>query len=250
MVRRLIKANGTHLYKYGSNLVYLKEMLLENKVYFARHSQLNDPRELKPVLADLTKEEIIAFLLELHPNPSEKIKVETIYGLNTFGQEAVMEKLREVLYKELDQRFGVYSLTNRVNNMALWAHYGNDHKGYCMELQNAGLFSLAHDVIYEKLQIRKLSTPIDHKKMSREFCEDLFTKAVEWNYEEEVRIVLRPGFHFFTPEVLTSVMLGKDMPDEHIRQIAEWVSQRKLSVVLKKARYNSANQQLESLMVD
>lgn len=252
MVRKPIKATGTHLYKYGSNLAYLKEILLGNKVYFARHSQLNDPRELKPVLADLTKEEIIALLIELHPNPSEKDKMEIIYGLNKFGSEAVMEKLREILYfNEFDHRFGVYSLSKRMNNMALWAHYGNHHKGYCVEFQNAGLFSLAHDVIYEhELPVRKLSTPVDHEKIGREFLEDLFTKAVDWEYEEEVRIVLRPGYQIFTPDALTSVILGKDMPDEHIRQIADWVSQRQLPIVLKKARYNSANQQLEFVVDD
>ncbi len=65
-----------------------------------------------------------------------------------------------------------------------------------------------------------------------------------------MRIVLRPGYQIFTPDALTSVILGKDMPDEHIRQIADWVSQRQLPIVLKKARYNSANQQLEFVVDD
>lgn len=71
----------------------------------------------------------------------------------------------------------------------MWSHYANRHKGVALEFDV--LDSVAHPIAYRinrySLNYEKLATGLD-----REDIEGLWlTKYVEWEYEKEVRVILR-----------------------------------------------------------
>lgn len=104
--------------------------------------------------------------------------------------EASIERL-----KSIDTEFGILSLAMTADNLLLWAHYADEHRGLAVELDPGdpvfnslpgapAQFQLARPVRYspERPQIPE----------SEEILfEHFFTKSPEWAYEEEFRIVRR-----------------------------------------------------------
>ena len=64
-------------------------------------------------------------------------------------------------------------MSRRWNNLAMWAKYAADHRGYCLEFSRVGLFKAAREVIYD-------DTPID-----------LHAADIEDRLKREGRLTLR-----------------------------------------------------------
>lgn len=90
-------------------------------------------------------------------------------------------------------KFGIISLASRKDNILMWSHYGDEHRGMVIELdeENALLKQrfdvdaerdLAHDVIYRKNRINNF----DKNRIFLPYIE----KSLEWAYEEEKRIIV------------------------------------------------------------
>lgn len=90
-------------------------------------------------------------------------------------------------------KFGVISLASRNDNVLMWSHYGDEHKGMVIELDGENPLlkerfdvvyeqSLARDVVYRKNRINNF----DRKSIFLPYIE----KSLEWAYEEEKRIIV------------------------------------------------------------
>lgn len=106
-------------------------------------------------------------------------------------------------YKEINyEAFGICSLTPIPDSLLMWAHYADNHKGFCVGLdmqvisasrelsaQHGDNFTI-HKVVYSEEMPR-----IDffEAMMSIDKSEDLIsiltTKSKDWEYEEEYRII-------------------------------------------------------------
>ena len=108
--------------------------------------------------------------------------------------------------------------------MPMWAAYGDNHAGYCLEFANVPPFSGAGCVVYDD------SPEMDLRNDDDVNAGWFFLKRTEWRYEEEVRIVL-PRMAQQThvrspPDVLTRVILGERMTLDNRKQIQEWTRSR------------------------
>lgn len=78
---------------------------------------------------------------------------------------------------------------SRINDSILmWAHYGNSHRGFCLEFSadnenSAGIHPL--DVCYTEKLI-KLNF---HNDADDAIANMIFTKSLDWQYEEELRCI-------------------------------------------------------------
>jgi hypothetical protein len=84
---------------------------------------------------------------------------------------------------------GILCLTTKWDDILMWSHYGDHHKGICVGFRtDKDAFQLAHDVTYtaDLPVIRRPSD--DHDAVLRKA---FLTKADCWRYENEWRI-LRP----------------------------------------------------------
>jgi hypothetical protein len=118
-------------------------------------------------------------------------------------------------------------MSTRWNNLKMWAQYANDHAGYCLEFANDAadwLSGMARLVIYD--DSFELDLTLDEHDTAIWY---LFTHP-DWRCEEEVRIILPqklggPEFDL-SPNILTRVILGRNMPPEDIERIREWAARR------------------------
>lgn len=87
---------------------------------------------------------------------------------------------------------GVLSLSRANNNLLMWAHYADSHRGFVIavdeghpffhEPNSAGIFTKPHDVVYSSM--RPTNNPGDTQGYLKLACH----KSIDWAYEEEVRV--------------------------------------------------------------
>jgi hypothetical protein len=110
---------------------------------------------------------------------------------------------------------GAASFSEVPDNLLLWAHYADGHKGFCLEFDtSSGPFSMAAQVRYAN-DIPSVSALDDGWFGKGEhFVEMLTTKASCWAYEREWRLFsYRPdSLEELPPGCITAVYLGVAMP--------------------------------------
>ena len=167
IVSKLKRPATTHLYKYGglAKPERLRQIILEDAIYFPTAAELNDPTESLPALADQPLDEILDYLCEQYKadNPdASKEKLEDIRAKGrSFGKETLMKEMRHLLNGMMERRYGILSLSKRVDSLPLWAHYAGDHTGYCLEFRNDGEFATGYEVLYQEKMPLRLSREID-----------------------------------------------------------------------------------------
>lgn len=243
MKESLLRPVESHFYKYASfNLERLKPILTRSELYFPTPMQLNDPAEAKPKLAKLSLERIFLFLHEmfitnnpgLSPEAYQKARKEIEYNGTRFGSLVLLNEMSRALNTELET-LRIYSMSKRHDNMALWAKYADDHKGYCLEFFNSGLFAAAREVIYRDVID---FDPTDSEQINAYF---LFQKTLDWQTEEEVRLVAprrSESIIQFSPNLLTRIIVGQHMAEAEVNMIREWSSLRFPKLTTVRAEYD------------
>ena len=232
----------TQLYKYGSitKLEYLREILLDSKIYCSSPFDFNDPFDCRPrVVIGKTKQE----LRDAKKVMEGLLHKQTNYDRNNRRSKAgrLIKQIQKYEnftdeYKSLLSRAGVYCLSAKKDNLLMWAHYSDKHRGYCLVFSTAiggEFFSGAEEVRYEQnYPVIKVFTADKHDWGKESFL----TKSIEWAYEEEWRLTRKqPGHIDLPPEVLLGVILGCRMSDTDREQILAWNASRHSSVKIYQA---------------
>ncbi|MDE1311747.1 DUF2971 domain-containing protein [Vibrio aestuarianus subsp. cardii] len=141
-------------------------------------SALNDPFEVRPSFefwADLclqhrytrfgnTKKEIVAYL--------EQQK-----------EGSVWSELGVSLYKD----HGIISFTEEKDNLLMWSHYADEHRGMVIEFDTEHSF-FNSDANYKLLPVMYRKSRLN--KLGKHLMEPYFHKSNEWAYEKEHRLLL------------------------------------------------------------
>jgi hypothetical protein len=221
---------------------------LDDKLYFPTSDELNDPTECLPIFADHSLEEITEYLCQQfrvdHPQLTniELAAEEATIRASTahHGEEVVIREMRRLFDKGMEGRYGILSLSKCKDSLSLWAHYGGNHSGYCLEFRNEAEFGTGYDVLYgDKAPLHLSSSAVQYQ------ADFLFTKRPDWANEEEVRILVKPpGLHRFSPHLLVSIALGKDVSVENRYSVLEWVKSRRLPLRVCGLSFDRATGQL------
>lgn len=182
-----------YLYKYVYEPKYILE---EGYIRATQISALNDPFE-----GNYSKKELTRLSKEFNYYPNKKERKELV--------KYIEENISKV---------GIISLTESKDNLLMWAHYANEHKGSLIGFLLYGnffknLFSdgmntafdenfdyyngECHPVIYRKQPLYKIDkfdrdyTNICMEGYDRLLHEILLQKSDEWIYEKEHRIILK-----------------------------------------------------------
>lgn len=191
--------------KFGPNLITKKEL------YFSSFTNFNDPfdSDIRVNYEDLTEEEIekvAARIVDRDMNGRilsrfqrrkliGKVKAESALG----DPEQLQKNYEEAIRPANEKEIGILSLTKTKDNLLMWSHYSNCHKGYCIGLDYEYLSSLK----IEHIRNGQLAL-IEEIKYSKEYpsyngaSDDpkvdfyaLLTKSSDWIYEKEVRFIIR-----------------------------------------------------------
>jgi len=236
-------------YKPDRELEFLRDLILSHRLYCPRAKQLNDPREAKPLLRNLTSKEIARFLLRFTSNTRsgfalhERVAHEkSIEQLASIASTEFREEIKTQLHDMCDG-YRILSMSKRWDNLAMWAWYADCHKGYCLEFANKGwIFENAREVIYDDAEMdisADAFTPADI----------LHRKAFDWRSEEEVRVILPSSFPgdqviAIDPTWLTRLILGEHIPESSANQIRGWAAERTPPLTVVQAQFDTRLQKL------
>lgn len=222
-------------------------MLCERKFYFAPPSQLNDPSDCRNRLKDHSADEIEEFLIEANRRFYGDTRGDEYIrrGIKQFGATALLDEMSKQFNKIMDSRYGVFSLAKRPDNMALWAKYGDGHKGYCLEFSDLSEFSYVYEVIYADKMPLSAHLAVDPSE-----ADFLYTKSPEWSNEEEARILSKPpGLQVLPRSSLKTIILGEHCDQKNEKTILGWVEECNADIDVRKAKFSSARQKLEFLTI-
>ena len=172
-----------------------------------------------------------------------------------FDKMAQNQTIREV------EQWGLYCLSAVPDNILMWAHYANAHRGFCLQFLNKqGQPFYVEPKPEMRDQTLKNIVPLrveysDKFPVVNFIRNDLMTvgintcltKAEQWEYEREWRMVdiNGPGPHKFPPQCLTGVIFGCRMPEEHQEMIRGWCKDRQPAI-----KYYEAQQSEDSYLLN
>ncbi|VVE15866.1 hypothetical protein PCO31110_02913 [Pandoraea communis] len=168
------------LYKYKSlaNLWHVLDLVLNQRLYCAHWSTLNDPLEGR---------------------------YEIYLGNRSHRYESIMASRIE----QARDGYRIASLSATPTNFLLWSHYAEGHKGVAIEVDIPD-----DDPDLTKVVYSPFSSVFSEKEQTRDDMRHLFNgKGEEWAYEEEYRIIT-DSEHFDLPSKPSRLLLGPMVPLE------------------------------------
>jgi hypothetical protein len=186
------------LYKYRTldNFKNIVDIILKNRLYAAKYSDLNDPMEGHYLYS---------------PNNSPKEIIEKIKGRK--------KQLR------------IVSLSRTSNNYLMWSHYADGHRGIVIGVEiNKSKYNVK-SVKY----INKLINLNDIMDVSiKDFAEKvLIQKLALWEYEQEERAFIDDGSTFIDVEI-KEVIIGRKMSTQNYSFIKELINKLNPEINIKK----------------
>lgn len=204
---KVYKYMRTHIDKKDNLLKYIFE---DKTLRFTNPLTFNDPFELKPNIKQLV-------------NDKKHLVVDMFSeNLNESGQA---HKFHYASINNILNNIGILSLSGNKDNLVMWAHYANSHKGIVLEFERNHWF-------FNDLRLPKYAEVLNRLEkvtyISREnrksinsneyFSKETFlTKSKDWEYEDEYRMSVYvetndeyfDGINInFPNDLLTGVYLG------------------------------------------
>jgi hypothetical protein len=227
---------------------HLERTLRELELTGSTAVSLNDPFELSPYVFDDLRPSLVAAALR-DTGVRETVKDEA-YDPNT--KYADIEPYRKKAYEYLQQvnRYSrIISFCERSDSPLLWSHYAHSYQGACLHFLGRAFKKPGPRLGYVSYStyrpVYPLSLALTLSANSGGFAPDakigiiraeseklyFFTKASDWAYENEVRVVYnsnRIKSVSFDPDGLVSMILGPHMKPEDMVRLMALVKRSKL----------------------
>lgn len=221
------------LYKYltGERI----DVLRNGTVRFTQPSALNDPFEHAAKL-DGVFERPPRAKLDTPPSGSPdplKALFRTAFGAFIKMTE---QPLRKVGFPD---RYAVLSLAEHNDNLLMWAHYAEEHRGFVIEFDTSHPFfdrGAAQEDCFNHLQ--EVTYQLDRPTLSLErYSQSLLFKSPHWEYEQEWRMIVptkeateakdtsvgKVFLYRFPPECVSAIILGSRMPEAVVEEFFDLV---------------------------
>jgi hypothetical protein len=185
------------LYKYIDH--WGLSIITENRIKLTEPDEFNDPFEVLPKMINPSKQMVVEKLNDpefqkiLHTmspaigNMDTTQRVELLYQFYSKDQYTA-ENFRDVAKKY----FSVTCFTTKPDNLLMWAHYADHHKGMVIGFNsesNHSFGKFVHPVDYNPKRI-EYSIATANIKSNEAIIPILRRKSPEWAYEEEHRLLV------------------------------------------------------------
>ena len=255
------------LYKYRNTGELTESIFSNRKLYFAKPLEFNDPfdcgfhvlcgGEMNQRVFEATAFRMVQ---ERHPelNLAEALEAAEQVG-NAICSDHMGEATQmfhEKLAAETDRKVGILSLTERNDDILMWSHYADCHKGICIEFRTdvePSLFKRAMPVVYSQqyphLDLREVVTN-DALRASAPW---MLTKSSHWEYEKEWRVLdfeAGPGVRSFPAECLSAVILGCHIPKSDKAKVMRWASSLSSKIAFHQATKSPSHFRLDFERID
>lgn len=124
---------------------------------------------------------------------------------------------------------GIYSLSKSCTDELLWAHYANNHQGFCIEYDLETLIFFRRndysnfDIEYSNYPPKLNLNDIVKSEYSISFIKKLIgVKSKRWAYEKEIRVITpESGLQNYDYRALKAIYFGLRMPKEQRLELME-----------------------------
>lgn len=232
------------LYKYrpAQPIRHVLRLLKYGSLWFSSARAFNDPFDtsitynLDGLETDLAERWVESASLKFAGDwPEEKrlqFNRDRLLALRTDPVER--EKSRALIADQQYDAFGICSLSALRDDLLMWGHYSGNHAGICVGIRTSVLWDAAQAVTARKmvLDLKEVNYPpmppninLFRAMLSEEtdhIMQFVFTKAANWSYEREFRLLLwdHPNHEFrFGPEVVAELIFGLRTPPNVMKRI-------------------------------
>lgn len=144
-----------------------------------------------------------------------------------------IKHIQKLHTERITEKIGVLCLSAQKDDILMWSHYADSHRGICLEFDGYyKFFAQAQKVQYPP--VRPRINPF--RQNDDEMMEiALLTKATPWKYEQEWRLIhymQGPGVYRFPAEALTGVILGSQISSADEHKVRGWVETAKRPIKL------------------
>jgi len=215
---------------------YYKNLFIKKEIYFPTLKELNDPYDCHPSFSiDNCSDEYLnrVFLKRNRKNFSRHAfrRLEsTVNHDKQYARRVMSENIKHFERNGMKNR--VLSLSATPTSTAMWAHYSNNYKGFCLKFSTrcfGNYKDVFRRIVYSKL--RPILTPQDLENPESPVVPDsAFIKSEEWAYEQEWRVFtsvkLFPNNKIGFPDgFLCGMIFGINMQPDEKELILRWVSE-------------------------
>jgi hypothetical protein len=198
------------IYKFrslsGQGDEWVKQILFENKIYFSKYEELNDPFEYSYVW---TTDHDLAKKVEFWSNHHE-IYRDALAAKSSGEQQIFIEETEKNMAAPRGSKMigadqvGIFCSSGLKDNHVLWSLYADSHRGVSIE------FDPNEDEVLKKTHAVTYSDTPGEFNLYRGINHiDVMTKKfTDWTYERETRIFYNPGVYKFNQSALKSITFG------------------------------------------
>jgi Protein of unknown function (DUF2971) len=217
---------------------WVKQIFVEHKLFLPSRNLFNDPFDcVVPSLLETPGTVIKRYLEEFVDRHFSKAPdAEKIEKLSELMSVSALEGIRRDLQDDVDKA-GVLSFSKIRDDILMWSHYADKHKGLCLEFDgsaNCIFFGEAQPVEYTDY------TPLPlNENPDRQMTRIILTKSKHWAYEQEYRIVRPDEAHRlveYPPELFTGVIFGCRMPRQLRDLVKQWSNEGNCHVAFYEAK--------------
>jgi hypothetical protein len=251
-------------YRYFDSKRFYSTLFEEGKLFCSSPQNFNDPFDCvvridysSPSESDIFKK---FYRMEkyLHPDwPEPQILASVNMLINNFDKTPLnnKEEIKSKILNHIYTYVGIYSLSAEPNNLLLWSHYSDSHKGFLIEFNALYLKNFLVNT-YLRQDHKHLLFEVEYSdtyklisaysdNFDEELRKALLTKSTNWIYEKEWRILYYKGANQYIeipaeilPDIICSVVVGSKISNDNESKIKSIL--KNVNIPLRKA-YQSEN---------
>jgi Protein of unknown function (DUF2971) len=202
-----------YLYKYRTVDANSLALLASDKVYLSRLDAFNDPFEML----------------------SFESTLETKLSVDKHGTFAISKEAPQLAPFGTSLR--VCSLSEEYQDLLMWGHYADCHRGFCIRFEFASDPTLSQLIFPIKYADAYSDENTASASPREKALHNTLAKSAKWSYEREWRIIgqIPAGesqaaelFAAYRPEAVTGIIFGVRMPALHKTLIKKILQKHKL----------------------
>jgi hypothetical protein len=230
------------LYRYcgvaGDRRQWLRQLLVESRLYFASVGEFNDPFDSKiPVNFQASRLELDTYwrrvAKEAEPKaPMYQLKPRVRKLVNRALTPQGRQKLSEQMQKSLEKH-GTACFAPSATNTLMWAYYAEGHHGVAVRFKMtlANLARLSSNFVPVQMQYRQEVPELNfYGGTTVDFLTTVLgTKSSAWAHEEEWRLVLQAshGLRRIPESMIDAVVFGLKTTAVTRQEVRQWNRGRK-----------------------
>lgn len=221
-----------YIYKYTKINKNLYNSLSESYIYFSNYKYFNDPFDCQiKVNTDVSFDELYEYFKSLN-------------GISNFDSSFILKRSKEIYNSNKNEinnllnetlnnivsRLGVTCFSLNYKKILLWSHYSNHHTGVCIKYD---LYEIANNdfvPFYVKYKnMYPIFNFIKDKSRKHELAKIVLgTKFIDWEYEEEFRIVsYKKEKNKINPKGLLAIYFGVNSKKYNVKRIKNLIINNK-----------------------